>query len=120
MFTHYVFVDGIGSVYGLGTNNDGELGLGYGLLSTIEIVQITELPPTREVSCGEGFSICVTLTNEVYSFGNNKLGQLGVERDGEKEYLPIKVPSLKDIDFVECGYTFIKYLFYVLDGQKIL
>ena len=48
---------------------------------------------------------------EVYSFGRNYYGQLGIGNN-ESYYSPQLISSLKDVEFIECGgdHTFCKTL----------
>ena len=68
------------------------------------------LPPIKQISCGENFTMCLSEEGDLYSFGDNYFGQLGVENN--ENLLVIKVESLNNVEFVECGdeYTFCKTL----------
>jgi len=92
-------------VFSLGSNECGQLGIGDDTLPddwTFE-PQKVNLTLIKQVSCGGDFSICVTDRGDVYSFGNNENGTLGL--DGLDEYVssPKKIEILKDVDFIECG-----------------
>merc|ERR1712232_257903 len=53
-------------------------------------------------SCGYHFTMCLSENGEVYSFGNNEYGQLGLGNN-ENYYSPQLISSLKDVEFIECG-----------------
>ena len=96
-----------GVVFTLGSNRYGQLGIGVNhlLLLHSSTPQKLNLPPIKQVSCGDTFIACVTTTGDVITFGNSFYGQLGLG-DNEDCYLPQKIESLKNVDFLECGYAF--------------
>ena len=119
---HNVCLDVNGCLYTFGMNDKGQLGVGtpsfmksvfnslkYWLGGTpkssfIKELQLVQLPPIKQVSCGREFTVCLTEEGELYSFGLHGIVQLGIGR-GEKLYydFPQKIPNLKDVEFVECG-----------------
>ena len=109
---HYACLDNDGNVFTFGLNGDGKLGIGdTGLLETC-IPQKVNLPPCTQTSCGYYFTMCLSENGEVYSFGYNEDGQLGLGNNEERYYSPQLISSLKDVEFIECGenYTFCKTL----------
>ena len=100
-----------GCVFSFGSNDCGQLGLGKdgeALLFTCE-PEIVDLPPITQISCGNYFVICLSKDGDLYSFGSNDSGELGLG-DNEEYTSPQLISSLKDIDFFECGgvHTFCK------------
>ena len=73
------------------------------------IPQAVILPPIQQISCGIDFSVCLTDDGYVYSFGDNSVGQLGLEMIKHSNS-PCLIASMDDIQFVECGgsHTFCK------------
>ena len=65
--------------------------------------QKVNLPPCIEISCGDNHTVCLTENREVYSFGYNSKGQLGVGNNEVNPKVPQKIESLKDVEFIECG-----------------
>ena len=101
---HVVFLDDKGSVFGLGQNTFGQLGIAKPEIITN--LRKISLPPIKQVACGSDFTICVSELGEVYSFGENgNQGQLGLG-DKEDYAIPQRIELLKDVDFVECGFKF--------------
>merc|ERR1711991_272204 len=49
------------------------------------------------------FTVCLSENGEVYSFGYNNNGQLGLGNNEESYNSPQLISSLKDIEFIECG-----------------
>ena len=107
--SHSVCLDQDGNVYTFGDNFEGALGIGIDkdtLRQTFK-PQKVNLPPCKDVSCGYDFTICVSVIGELYSFGENKKGQLGLGHNDENYNFPQKIEYLNDAEFVECGYSFV-------------
>ena len=112
---HSVCLDFKGNAFSFGRNKSHELGIRLNLGETLEnsFIPIRIHLPTsiKAVSCGDKFSMCLSEDEFLYSFGNNKFGQLG-HGDTEKNVYtsPKKIETLEDVEFVECGhdYTFCK------------
>ena len=112
---HSVCVDINGNVYTFCKNNYGQLGIGIDK-ETLRFTHIPQkvfnLPPCVQVSCGYNFSICLGEDGYLYSFGYNRIGQLGIGKNEEAYNSPQQISSLKEIEFIECGgsYSFCKTL----------
>ena len=107
---HTTCLDTNGSVFILGSNLKGQLGIGSTELKQTEVPQKVNLPSTIQISCGNYFTICLTDNGDVYSFGDNLKGQLGIGNNVAFFNTPQLIESLKDVEFVECGgeYVFCK------------
>ena len=117
---HSACLDRNGCVFTFGSNESGQLGLGnYYLIKLFKIYvlgeeelkhshtpQLVKLPPIIQVLCGNSFTMCVSENGDLYSFGSNFYGQLGVGSYSDCPY-PQKVTSLQNIDFVECGWNHV-------------
>ena len=105
---HTVCLDNLGNVYTFGANEYGELGVGldFEALRTTHIPQKIDLPPCREISSGRYLTVCITENNELYSFGDNGYGELGLGNK-DRYNTPQLITSLKDAEFVECGYAHV-------------
>ena len=94
-----------GKVYSFGRNGHGELGLGDSGEGTNRGVP-TEIPGLSEIkaiSAGYQHSLILSQDGEVYSFGHNNRGQLGLD-DYEDRYTPVKIPGLGEIKAISAGY----------------
>ncbi len=68
-----------GRVYVFGDNNDGQLGLGTNTnFDTSELVLIPTLFDIVEISAGKKHSLCLDKFGQIYTFGLNEFGQLGL------------------------------------------
>ena len=105
---HTVCLDMEGCVFTLGSNEHGQLGVGQTsqTLEFTHIPQKLQLPRIQQISSGYGFTICLSNDGELYSFGQNIYGQLGLG-DNEESNSPKKIESLKNVEFVECGGYYI-------------
>ena len=84
-----------GEVYAFGNNKNGQLGLDDNLERLIP----TKIDSTHygnkkiiEISAGSLHSLILTEDGEVYAFGNNKKGQLGLN-DTDERLVPTKIDS---------------------------
>ena len=70
---------------------------------------ITNIPEIRRIECGYHHFMCIDINNDLWIFGNNFCGQLGLG-NLMKEYKPIKHPTLSNIIDISSGGsgTFIK------------
>ena len=75
---HCACLDNDGNIYTFGSNQYGQLGIGDEDLSHTSIPQKVNLPPCTQISCGNNFTMCLSENGEVYSFGYNEYGQLGI------------------------------------------
>ena len=104
-YKHMMCLDGNGKVFSIGSNLYGQLGCGRNSLQGTKEPQMVELPPCTQVSCGYNFTICLDENGNLYSFGDNNYGQLGLGHNENSDF-PQKIECLKDIEFVECGYEY--------------
>ena len=104
---HSVCLDNNGSVFTFGDNFEGQLGVGRDTLQFTRKPQRVNLPPCKQVCCGRYFTICLLDKGDLYSFGYNSDGQLGLGNNEEKYYSPQRIESLEDVEFVECGENYV-------------
>ncbi|XP_063583445.1 probable E3 ubiquitin-protein ligase HERC4 isoform X5 [Pongo abelii] len=100
---HTLALNDKGQVYAWGLDSDGQLGLvgseecirvprNIKSLSDIQIVQ---------VACGYYHSLALSKASEVFCWGQNKYGQLGLGTDCKKQTSPQLLKSLLGIPFVQ-------------------
>ncbi|XP_053778675.1 probable E3 ubiquitin-protein ligase HERC4 isoform X4 [Desmodus rotundus] len=100
---HTLALNDKGQVYAWGLDSDGQLGLlgseecirvprNIKSLSDIQIVQ---------VACGYYHSLALSKASEVFSWGQNKYGQLGLGIDCNKQASPQLIKSLIGIPFMQ-------------------
>ena len=108
---HCACLDNDGYIFTFGNNNQGQLGNNDVDVLYTSIPQKVDLPPCAQISCGYNFTMCLSESGEVYSFGNNENGQLGIGNNDDYNS-PQLISSLKDVEFIECGgyHTFCKTL----------
>jgi len=104
---HSVFITATGGAYSTGLNSSGQLGLIHmnDVCIPTKIENLAKVQATY-ASCGEEFSFVVTYEKEVYGFGLNNVGQLGVPpSDFEFSPIPLLVSTLlgKQIESISCG-----------------
>ncbi|XP_018392774.1 PREDICTED: RCC1 and BTB domain-containing protein 1-like [Cyphomyrmex costatus] len=101
-------------VYALGTNDDGRLGTGDTLPTLYpKKVEALCMKDIKKFACGECHILALTEQGEIYSWGNNRFGQVGNGSDDEHVMLPTHLNILpmkcdlhlnKVVD-IACGYN---------------
>lgn len=105
---HSVALTSEGEIYAWGSNNCGQLGLSMGTnQQTPKRVNGHLTAYNKKVvslSCGQSFTIVLTDTGELFSWGYNGNGQLGIGNNTNQQQ-PAKVTGLngKQIQKVVCG-----------------
>ncbi len=103
-----LIVDSEGNAYGTGTNGRGELGLGHSNTATTP----TKIPLPSGVkivaaSGGEYHSLLLDSDGNVYSFGLDEYGVLGIGSTGDYQLTPVKMhlpAGVKIVDIAASGY----------------
>ena len=99
-----------GKVYSFGSNSGGHLGLNDNSIQKTNIpTLIRSIPEIRRIECGDDYSMCIDVNDDLWLFGENYYGQLGLG-DNEDRIKPTKHPTLSNImDISSRGdSTFIK------------
>jgi alpha-tubulin suppressor-like RCC1 family protein len=82
-----------GELWTWGFNRHGQLGHSHGEDFTSEPARVEGLPPVRDVEAGSGYMLALTAGGELFAWGNNALGQLGLGPDAPKvQPQPAMVP----------------------------
>ena len=99
-----------GNIYSLGNNYFGQLGLNNKNIKQINTpMLITDIPEIKRIECGDHHSMCIDVNDDLWLFGGNYTGQLGLGTI-EQKYRPIKHPIISNVMDISLGgrQTFIK------------
>mmetsp|Transcript_216 Transcript_216/g.378 ORF Transcript_216/g.378 Transcript_216/m.378 type:complete len:805 (+) Transcript_216:165-2579(+) len=106
---HSIFLSENGKLWSCGKNSQGQLGLEDTAPRTVPhpITFFDDMNITH-VSCGENHSIVVVDNREVYGFGTNARGQLGLDdtKSNIKRPTKIELPTNESIKILQCGRNF--------------
>ena len=93
-----------GILYSFGYNEEGQLGLGNNEENYNSPQLISSLKDVEFIECGGNHTFCKTLNNEIYCWGKNESGQLGLENN-DNQNTPILCSSLSNEDIIDikCG-----------------
>lgn len=104
---HTLFLTESGQVYASGLNDSGQLGVSDEKPYALDPVEISALPmEIKQISAGYSHSCAITVDGEMYMWGKNSSGQLGLGKTAQKVVsLPTKVEHLNGmrIDAVALG-----------------
>lgn len=98
---HTIIIDMDDNVWGFGLNSYGQLGLGNQQSETIKFPRQIPNIKAKAVACGENHTIIIDMDNNVWSFGRNNEGQLGLG-DGINRNIPIQISNIK-AQAISCG-----------------
>ena len=94
-YEHNLFLDDVGNAYSVGYR--------FGQLGNQNVLnQIPNIPPIKTISCVFYSSYLIDFEGNVWSFGNNREGQLG-HGDKINRSVPTKIERLKDIQQISYG-----------------
>ncbi|XP_035672428.1 LOW QUALITY PROTEIN: secretion-regulating guanine nucleotide exchange factor-like [Branchiostoma floridae] len=97
---HTVFISAEGKLFVCGWNQKGQLGLGHREDVSV-LTQVTALTaPMDTVSCGWDFTLAVTEGRQLFSWGSNAFGQLGVPEVKGHASTPTPVQTLQGVRIV--------------------
>ncbi|XP_076666112.1 HECT and RLD domain containing E3 ubiquitin ligase 4 isoform X2 [Andrena cerasifolii] len=103
---HTLVVNVWGQLFSWGSNTEGQLGFNSkdGIESSPRMVKALGTSIVIQVACGMNHALALTNNGELYSWGSNSEGQLGLGSDIKNEMKP-KVVNLAatPIAFIACG-----------------
>lgn len=108
-FQHSVALSEFGSIYVWGSNKFAQCGLdnegGCDYFTQPKIVKTLATAHVVQVACGNFHTLALTNSGDLYSFGANMYGQLGLGYESEKVTKPTLVKSLQGIPIahISCG-----------------
>ncbi|XP_022919461.1 probable E3 ubiquitin-protein ligase HERC4 isoform X2 [Onthophagus taurus] len=111
--SHSLALNEWGQVFAWGSNSDGQLGLQLNVdnQSTPKIIKTLTTRHIIQIACGANHNIALASNGEIFSWGSNTYGQLGVGTKTQLESTPIMIGSLSGvpISFIACGFyhTFV-------------
>ncbi|KAL7576525.1 hypothetical protein ACA910_018023 [Epithemia clementina (nom. ined.)] len=103
---HTTAVSNSGELYTWGWNSFGRLGHGgYEAHGVPKLVEGLKGVNVSQASAGDDHTSAVTDVGQVYMFGANDKGQLGIPGDGDDKYVPVLLDSLAGyrVRQVSCG-----------------
>ena len=91
-------------VYACGRNDYGQLGLGHNVdKNTPSLLESLNGKKIVSIGCGQYHSVLATVEGEVFSFGRNDSGQLGLQISENFITIPRDIKGLKSTQ-IGCGY----------------
>lgn len=108
-----VLVDVFGGVWSFGGCEYGELGLGYTNYETSTPEIISDIPPIREVFCGQYQTILIDFNGNVWACGNRRAVGLKLGKNNDiSASIPEQVTELPPILYASSGFENTIYLDY--------
>ncbi|KAL9462616.1 hypothetical protein AB3S75_000587 [Citrus x aurantiifolia] len=118
---HTLFLTETGCVYATGLNDFGQLGISENIGYSLEPLRISGLKKeVVQISTGYHHSSAITVDGELYMWGKNSNGQLGLGKKAEKVIpIPTKVECLSGIFTKQAALGF-EHSVAVTGGGKVL
>ncbi|KAM9359120.1 putative E3 ubiquitin-protein ligase HERC4 [Symphorus nematophorus] len=117
---HSLAVCASGHVFSWGAEEDGQLGMSPGLTCTSHRPRRVPIPlpiPVIQVACGTSHSLALTKGGDVFSWGLNSHGQLGLGKDVSQQYTPVLVCALTGVAVTQISAGATHSLFLTLPGM---
>jgi alpha-tubulin suppressor-like RCC1 family protein len=103
--SHSLFLRADGTVWAAGLGSSGQLGNGGSASHTLAVPVITANGPLsgiKAVAAGSTYSMALSVAGEVWVWGNNASGQLGI-RTTTSQLQAVKVPGLSQVVAIAAG-----------------
>ncbi|KAM6220950.1 E3 ISG15--protein ligase HERC5 [Rhynchocyon petersi] len=94
-----------GELLAWGQNSHGQLGvggIGHSISTPQTVVHLTGVP-VAQISAGEAHSMALSISGNIYSWGRNDLGQLGLGHTDSKDFPSLIEELDKEVEFLTCG-----------------
>ena len=102
-FYYSLLLTSKGYVYSFGDNVHGQLGLNDKNIDSTDIpTLIPDIPEIQRIECGDFHSMCIDVNDNLWIFGHNDYGQLGLG-DRKNRFKPILHPTLSNIIDISSG-----------------
>ncbi|XP_018331399.1 probable E3 ubiquitin-protein ligase HERC4 [Agrilus planipennis] len=105
--THSMALNQWGQIFTWGSDTYGQLGhqLGQSMQPVPKILKALATHHVVQIACGYRHSAALTINGEIYCWGANNFGQLGIGTVSPSEPSPTQVPSIDGIPiaFLACG-----------------
>jgi alpha-tubulin suppressor-like RCC1 family protein len=100
---HTVMIDMNDDVFVFGSNESGQIGLEYEESINVPIQLQWDHSEIKALSiaCGEYYTVMIDMNNNIWVFGDNEYGQLGLDNH-ENVYIPTRIFDFK-AKFIACG-----------------
>jgi len=96
-----------GEVFAWGSNSKGQLGFDTKgqIVPVPKMIKTLATKHVIQIACGQNHSLALTNIGELFSWGCNSHGQLGIGVKGSPEKMPYQIKSLQGIPiaFIACG-----------------
>ncbi|XP_035535912.1 probable E3 ubiquitin-protein ligase HERC6 [Morone saxatilis] len=116
---HSLAVSASGHVFSWGAEGDGQLGIPPHLLCNSHRPNRVPIPipiPVIQVACGNSHSLALTKGGDVYSWGLNSHGQLGLGKEVSLQNTPLLVCALTGVAVTQISAGATHTLFLTLPG----
>ena len=100
---HTITLDANGEVWAYGYNRFGQCGADNDGEDVRVPSKVNGIQRVMLVEAGGYYSVCLDEDGDVWVFGHNMRGQLGIGTK-DKKYIPTKVTDLKGVISVSCGF----------------
>jgi alpha-tubulin suppressor-like RCC1 family protein len=100
---HACAIDTAHHLYCWGSNDKGELGLGFDSMGEETPRLVTAVTYASVASLGAGFTCIINANHELYCWGNNYYGQLGMGFTNYFELVPHIVTAVSSVSYISAG-----------------
>lgn len=114
---HSLGIDYLGKIWAWGYNCYGQLGLGVSSPTSLSVLSPKVIYGNKtfcKIAGGENFSTAIDHNGQIWTWGNNHVGQLGNNERSKGENTPISIHGApKTFCYIECGYNYVLAMDYI-------